>query len=200
MSLIAKAHGALVFDRRVRVLAGHLAPLLPQSASVLDVGCGDGSIARAILEQRGDLALSGVDVLVRPKTHTPVEPYDGKRLPRPDASIDAVMFVDVLHHTDDPAILLAEARRVARRCIVIKDHLRDGILAGPTLRLMDWVGNAPHGVALPYNYWPESRWRATLAALGLTATSWHTRLGLYPFPAGLAFDRGLHFVARLERN
>lgn len=183
----------------MRVLAAQLAPLFPASASVLDVGCGDGSIARAIMEHRGDLTLGGVDVLLRPHTHIPVERFDGSRLPRPDASVDAVLFVDVLHHTDDPAILLAEARRVARRCIVIKDHLRDGLLAGPTLRFMDWVGNAPHGVALPYNYWPETRWRDTFVKLGLTPAAWHARLGLYPFPASLAFDRGLHFVARLEK-
>jgi len=198
MSVLTQAHDALVFGRRVRVLAARLAPLLPENASVLDVGCGDGSMARAILEHRGDLSLGGVDVLVRPRTHIPVEAYDGRRLPRPDASIDAVLFVDVLHHTDDPMILLAEAKRVARHCIVIKDHLRDGLLAGPTLRLMDWVGNAAHGVALPYNYWSQARWRDAFARLGLSPVAWTERLGLYPFPASLAFDRGLHFVARLE--
>ena len=199
MSVLAGAHGALVFSRRVRVLAGHLAPLFPANASVLDVGCGDGSIARAILAQRGDLTLGGVDVLKREETKIPVEIFDGKRLPRPDASVDAVMFVDVLHHTDDPALLLAEACRVARRCIVIKDHLRDGFLAGATLRFMDWVGNAPYGVALPYTYWPEKRWRDAFARHGLRMVEWRTSLGLYPFPAGLLFDRGLHFVARLDK-
>ena len=33
---------------------------------------------------------------------------------------------------------LREAKRVARRAIVIKDHACDGFLAWPTLRAMDW--------------------------------------------------------------
>ena len=68
----------------------------------------------------------------------------------PDASFDVVMFVDVLHHTDDPLLLLQEAQRVGK-IILVKDHFRKGFLAGPTLRFMDWVGNAHHGVVLPYN-------------------------------------------------
>ena len=52
------------------------------------------------------------------------------------------MLVDVLHHTDDPGILLSEARRVTRRAVVLKDHTRD-YMAGATLRLMDWGANAP---------------------------------------------------------
>lgn len=47
---------------------------------------------------------------------------------------------------------LKEAARVARHCIVIKDHTVTGVLARPTLRLMDLVGNAPHDVVLTYNY------------------------------------------------
>ena len=62
------------------------------------------------------------------------------------------MFVDVLHHTEDPMALLGEAVRVARKTIVVKDHTLNGFLAGPTLHFLDRVGNARHDVALPYNY------------------------------------------------
>ena len=44
---------------------------------------------------------------------------------------------------------------MAARGIVLKDHTRNGLFSGSTLRFMDWVGNARHGVRLPYNYWPE---------------------------------------------
>ena len=119
-------------------------------------------------------------------------------IPRNNASVDVVMFVDVLHHTDDPMILLREARRVARRAVVIKDHTLNGLLARQTLRLMDRVGNARYGVALPYNYWTHEKWLESFMKLGLQVGVWATDLGLYPWPARWFFDRSLHFVARLD--
>jgi SAM-dependent methyltransferase len=195
--VIGKVHDKYVFGRRARVLANALAEVIPTHGTVLDVGCGDGTIAKLILEARPDLSIQGIDVLVRPLTHVPVAQFDGTTIPFADQSFDVVVFVDVLHHTNDPMQLLREARRVARKAIVIKDHCRDGVLANTTLRFMDWVGNARHGVALPYNYWPEARWRDAFTELGMVAEPWHPKLGLYPFPFSLAFDRKLHFVAKL---
>jgi len=197
MSVLNSLHGGIVHTRRVRVLSQRLAPLFPPNATVLDVGCGDGLLAKLIGELRPDLTLEGIDVLVREVTHVPVRAFDGRRIDAADGTYDAVMFVDVLHHTDDPDVLIAEAVRVARTCLVIKDHTRDGLLAGPTLRFMDWVGNARHGVALPYNYWPRARWMETVDRRGLTVEAWEDRLGLYPWWGRWAFERRLHFVARL---
>lgn len=70
------------------------------------------------------------------------------------------MFVDGLHHTDDATVLLRETRRVSRQVVLIKDHYTGGVAADFTLRLMDWVGNAPHGVRPPYSYCNRSRWRS----------------------------------------
>jgi SAM-dependent methyltransferase len=196
--LLDRLHGTWIHRRRVRRLAQLLAPLLPEHASVLDVGCGDGAVARSILELRPDLNVEGIDVLLRPDAAIPVSAFDGCTVPFPDGSFDAVLLADVLHHTEDPARLLGEAARVARRAVVVKDHRLEGILAGPTLRFMDRAGNERHGVALPYTYWPEERWRLCFAALGLSVAAWTTTLRLYPLPLDWLFGRGLHFVARLE--
>lgn len=197
MKVVDRVHAGQVFARRIRILAGHFAELAPAGARVLDVGCGDGQLDRLLLASRPDLRLEGIDVLVRPETAIPVRPFDGRTIPCADKSVDAVMFVDVLHHTEDPAILLREAARVARHAVLIKDHRLDGALAGPTLRFMDRVGNAKHGVVLPYNYWPERRWRAAFDEIGLAVERWIERPGLYPWPASLVFERSLHFIARL---
>ncbi len=195
--MLGGLHARFVFARRVTVLADALARALPANARVLDVGCGDGSIDRMIMERRPDVTITGIDIMVRPETHIPVATFDGRTIPYADDSHDVVMFVDVLHHTEDPEVLLAEARRVASKAVVIKDHARDGLLAEPVLRLMDWVGNAPHGVELPYNYWPAARWRAAWDRLKLRVEQYEQRLGLYPWPIGLVFERSLHFIARL---
>ncbi len=196
--LIGVAHRTFVVRRRASVLARQLAAVIPAEArTVLDVGCGDGMIDVLVKELRPELAIAGIDVALREQSHIPVQRFDGMRLPFADGAFDVVMFVDVLHHTEDPLILMREARRVARLAIVLKDHTLDGAFAYTTLSFMDLVGNARHGVALPNNYWPDRRWRAALAELGLPIAEWRSRLGLYPFPASLLFERRLHFVARI---
>jgi SAM-dependent methyltransferase len=127
----------------------------------------------------------------------PVKTFDGKSIPYGDGSFDVVMFVDVIHHADQPMMLLREAARVARQAIVIKDHLAEGSLAQLTLRLMDWVGNARHGVALPYDYWSLAKWHRVFGKLGLRINSWESNLKLYPLPADLILGRSLHFIALL---
>lgn len=194
---VGELHSRLVYGRRASVLADVLSELLPQNATLLDVGCGDGAIDAMILARRPDVSITGTDVLVRPATKIPVREFDGKTIPFPDRSFDVVSFVDVLHHADNAHGLLTEARRVARGLVILKDHTAEHALAFQILRLMDWVGNAHHGVALPYNYWSKSKWQSTFEELGLEVKSWKSQLGLYPFPASLVFERRLHFVAAL---
>lgn len=194
--LWSAGHGRLVHGRRVRKLAEALAPLFEPGWRVVDVGCGDGKLGALVAEQ-AHVTLEGYERFPRPGAAIPVHAFDGERLPLEDDGVDAVMLVDVLHHTDDPMVLLREAARVARRAVVLKDHRMERPLAGLTLRFMDWVGNRPHGVPLPYHYWPEARWRAAWQELGLVPEAFRTRLDLYPGPARWVFESGLHFVARL---
>lgn len=198
MRVFEQTHDRYAYGRRVERLCDHLSPLFTPNAEVLDVGCGDGKLSRLIQERRPDISIRGMDVLIRPHTEVPIEEFDGTTIPRSAKSVDAVMLVDVLHHTDDPMILLREATRVARHGVVIKDHTLNGVLAGPTLRFMDRIGNARHGVVLPYTYWPQHRWLRAIDRAGLKVSVWEPDLGLYPAWADWAFGRSLHFVARLE--
>lgn len=196
--MINDLHANLVFGRRVRVLAAAIAERLPANASVLDVGCGSGDMAAAVMALRPDVTIEGIDVLVRPNTAIPVTRYDGDHIPFADGHFDAAIIVDVLHHTDDPQAVLGETARVAKM-VVVKDHLREGVAAYATLRFMDWIGNAAHGVRLPYNYLSLGEWRGTWSSLGLAADQFVTRLALYPRPFSWLFDRRLHFVTSLRR-
>ncbi len=192
-----RAHDRHHHGRRLRVLGQHFIEIAPPESSLLDVGCGDGLLTRYLADHRPDLTVEGTDVLVRPEPHVPVTPFDGRTLPHGDRSFDVVLLVDVIHHSDDPAGLLAEAARVARRAVLIKDHLLQGPAAGATLGFMDRVSNLKHGVHVPQNYWTPERWQQAIASLGLREEVWRTDLGLYPWPARLVFERSLHFVARL---
>jgi len=197
---IGRVHSAFVHRRRSAVLERLLAELFPSSAvSVLDVGCGDGLVAAGIAALRPGTALQGIDVLKRSHTHIPVEVFDGRRIPHGDKSFDVVMMVDVLHHSESPEQLLGEAARVARRCLVVKDHLSDAWLTTPRLRFMDYIGNSRHEVSVACAYWRHAQWLEAFSQLGLTVERWEADLSLYPWFADWIFGHSLHFAARLGR-
>jgi SAM-dependent methyltransferase len=200
LSWIGRWHHAFVFKRRTRVLAEMLAAQIPQRASVLDIGCGDGTIGSLIAQLRPDIAIQGVEFLVRPGCKITCHPFDGSSLPFADASFDVCLFVDVLHHTQDPAVLLREAVRVSRSFVLLKDHLDENFLDDMTLRFMDWVGNRPHGVVLTYNYQSRKEWAEHFSECGLEEVSWTTQVLLYPPPFSLVVGRRLHFVSLLRKR
>ena len=198
MTLLERIHGSYVHRRRIAALSGHIAEIIPDRATVLDVGAGDGLLAAEVARRSPGIEIQGIDVLVRDRTNIPVDLFDGKAIPRGRDAVDVVLLIDVLHHADQPARLLDEAVRVARRAIVVKDHLLEGLGADWILRFMDRVSNRRHGVSLPHNYWSRDEWRRAFAALPGTVEVWKQDLHIYPLPASLVFDRSLHFLARLD--
>ena len=185
LTVLGSVHRAVVFSRRVDVLSRELAALLPPGRMV-DVGSGSGLISAAIVHRRPDVAPEGFDVLVRPGASIPTTAFDG------------AILVDVLHHAADPLRLLSECARVART-VLVKDHLSRSWFDRRTLELMDWIGNRPHGVVLPFTYFGPVSWTEIVSRAGLVEASRTSVPDLYPFPLSALFGRELHFLSRLER-
>jgi SAM-dependent methyltransferase len=199
MSLLGWAHEKYVYQTRIQRLSELISRFIPEGATLLDLGCGDGKLAWSLQQRRPDLRIEGMDVLVRRRTWLPVAPFDGARIPFVDASVDGVMLIDVLHHTKEPLKLLQEALRVSRRWLIIKDHVLHGFAARFRLRLMDWVGNSRYAVPLPYNYLSQEDWSEMRRILGVKVAAEMSHLALYSGPANYIFGAGLHFIAVWQR-
>lgn len=88
-------------------------PLLPPGGRVLELGAGDGWQA-SLLAQQG-FTVTALDVKSPAsvdKQYVPVTLYDGRTLPFPDASFDAVFSSNVLEHVKDFDRIQAELARV----------------------------------------------------------------------------------------
>jgi SAM-dependent methyltransferase len=194
------AHKRAVFHRRVRVLAASLGAKIPPGSTALDIGCGDGTIATLIKKNDPTLTIQGIEIAPRPNCQIACTPFDGIHIPHETGSFDVCFFADVLHHAKNIPALLAEATRVSRRYVLIKDHLSESWLDFKTLQVMDWVGNRPHGVVLPYGYRSRSEWDGFFSEAGLALRDFTERIPIYPFPFSAVFGRRLHFVALLEKT
>ncbi|MQA96256.1 MAG: methyltransferase domain-containing protein [Streptosporangiales bacterium] len=108
-------------DARAGLAAAALERLLPQGPAVLaDLACGTGIITTRL--RRPGRRVLGIDPsagmarLAAPRLDGAVVLGDGTRLPLPDASVDAVTTVWLLHLLDEAgsAAVIAEAARVLR--------------------------------------------------------------------------------------
>ncbi|MEX1118682.1 MAG: methyltransferase domain-containing protein [Terrimicrobiaceae bacterium] len=112
--------------------------------------------------------------------------FDGKTLPFPDQTFDAVLFSDVLHHCMENAVpLLTEALRVGH-CVIVKDHFEYGGFSRQFLRLMDYIGNYGYGVRIPDSYFSEKTFREACRFSGAELSDLRIGLDLY---SGFPFIR-----------
>jgi SAM-dependent methyltransferase len=88
---------------------------------VLDVGCGAGSVAKAVKRERPDLEVSGcdlsqsaLDVAMAAPGGVEFQLATAERLPFADGSFDFVWIFDVLEHVEDPELVLREVARVLK--------------------------------------------------------------------------------------
>lgn len=191
---------ASVSEGRIKRLTEYFSPFFdsPELKRVLDVGCGHAHVTKALQERYKNIEFVGVDVKVRPNTAIPVVEYDGKTLPFGDKSFDAVMLVDVLHHTDDPTATLRECARVARQFVLIKDHIDDSFWDNIRLRFLDWFGNRPFGIPMTYDYLSSREWNEAFDAVGLEPVKQLRQIQTCPAPFYYPLDHDLHFIAQLK--
>ena len=135
--------------------AGYLLPYLKPSMTILDVGCGPGTITADLASRVPDGHATGLDVpavldtaranaSARGVTNVTFTSGDAHALPFPDASFDVVHAHQVLQHVRDPVQVLREMRRVAKPGGIVASRETDfgGIVWYPPVEGMEeWRQN-----------------------------------------------------------
>jgi ubiquinone/menaquinone biosynthesis C-methylase UbiE len=125
--------------------------------SVLDFGCGPGGFSLAaarLVGPRGrvvavdihPLALRGLERAARRRGLGHLQVIHGDAMPQvPSGSVDVALLFDVLHEVEEPAMTLAEIRRVLKQdgTLCVADHctkgavLLEAVAAGGLFRLIN---------------------------------------------------------------
>jgi len=93
---------------------------VPEGASALDVGTGNGTLYAALARRYRCIgADTSAHLLARHCAPGRVARADGQALPFPDRSFDLVVESCVLHHVADPRRLVSEMARVARTAVAL---------------------------------------------------------------------------------
>ena len=199
LQLIKSLHNKIVHTNRVDTIAKTISKNLPNDINkILDIGCGDGLISKKINAALPKLNYTGIDVMERPTCHINYVSFDGVNIPFQEKEFDAVQLIDVLHHTDNIEKVLKNAIKYTNKYVIIKDHIYLSKLDFQTLKFMDWIGNAPHGVKVIYNFQTEKKWEEIFRNNHLSKCFYNNQIKLYPKFANWIFGRKLHFITILN--
>jgi len=186
-----------VYESRLRALSSAIAAHLRPNETLLDVGCGVGTLAHTLASMVDGLQAQGLERAPRGNEPIQVTAYDGGQFPMEDACVDVVTIADVLHHDTQPVDVLQECARVAKRLVIVKDHKPDGLLGQARVSLMDWAANAGYGVPCLYDYPTQSGWQTRFEQAGLEIATEVGALDLYPAPYRWVFTPRLQYLATL---
>ena len=153
-------------------------------SEVLDVGCGPGHVAGALVESGADVtgidfSTLMIDVARRRFPAIRFQQADAEELPFADASFDAIVSNFVVHHLARPDVVFGEVRRVLRPggrfAFVVFDRPEAqssiGVFFDAVAAHHD-MDDLPHG---PLFGAESSAYLAPLRAAGLTDVGFETR-------------------------
>ena len=107
-------------EKRANNSYNEIKEYLSKDDKILDIGSGTCNICQILKNNLYNCTAVDIKNKSILSNITPII-YDGKKLPFKDKSYDVALLLTVLHHTSNPESILKEAKRVAKRIIIIED-------------------------------------------------------------------------------
>lgn len=140
-----------------------------EGGSLLDVGAAEGWIGKWAQLSLG-IPVDLVDVIELNRTNLAHHVYNGEELPFPDDSHDTVTVLLTLHHCRNPARVLAEAARVAKKRLIVTESVYRTRAGRTLLTLLDGGFNgfrAKGAMAPALHFKTVGEWQENFAQHGL---------------------------------
>jgi len=151
-------------DRRAESFVSLFSEFIPPRVKVLDIGGGWGFYVEPLRRSRG-CEVTVLDIAEPAFRKAPVVTYEGEQVPFPDQSFEVSLLVTVLHHVRFPEKVLAEAKRVTRRLVIVVEDLyhhgwgRGWTILRDTFFTLEFVGH-------PRQFRTREEWRECFEGLG----------------------------------
>ncbi len=164
---IRRAIGERIFLPRVENMLSKFQKHIHPQEKILDLGSGTCLFSRLLTEKGYNI--TSVDISNK-SYYQDVKPivYDGNKLPFEDNSFDTCMLIAVLHHTPDPAHILTEVSRVAKKIILLEDIYTNQLQKYYTF-VVDSVLNKEF-IGHPHSNKTDAEWKKLFEEKGLRLT------------------------------
>lgn len=172
--------------RSVVTLAQFSNHLLP--GSILDLGGGSGEIASRVAALGHNVMIADVrDWRSYQHRQLPFITVINNRIDLLDQSVDTVLVLMVLHHSEHPQAIIREAFRVAKQRVVIIESVTNTLTAYRYGCLMDWFYNhivhyeedPEKKVPVPCNFLPATGWEQLIWSITGLAPIASRDLGIF---------------------
>lgn len=153
-----------IWGNRGLSIVSEIKPFINKTDNILDIGSGMCDITRALRLKGYKVTPVDIQDLSVFDDIVPVV-YNGKKLPFKDNEFNTALLLDMLHHVPDPISLLKEAKRVAKRLVIMEGTYQNQSQKYLTF-LMDSVTNLEF-IGHPHNNKSGKEWVQIFESLNL---------------------------------
>ncbi len=164
-----------IIKKRTEKIINLFEEFIGEGQDILDIGAGGGWVAEE-LKKRKKVKITLLDVTNFNQTDLKLVLYKGENIPFPDNHFDTTLLIFTLHHCLKPLKVLKEAKRVAKKKIIVIEDIPTSWLNKILLCFWDVISNLvsiikPPGEIIAFNFKTIPQWKETFRELGLKVIS-----------------------------